>query len=102
MGFKKIISQNTEINRIQDEVSRELNRLSFLNFFSSGKLIEEVVIGTSPTEITHGLGQTVRGWFLVKQDTNTTVWAPSTATATPNQTINLQASSACTVSLIVF
>lgn len=102
MGFKKIQTSSTELNRVQDEVARELNRLSFLNFFSSGKLIEDVAIGTSATEITHGLGQTVRGWFLVKQDTNAIVWAPSTATSTPLQTINLQASTSCTVSLIIF
>lgn len=101
MAFKKIFTTDKTLNRVQDEVARELDNLSFLNFFSSGKLLEDVTVGTSATEIVHGLGQPVRGWFAVRQDTNAVIWEPST-TSTPNQSLNLQATSSCTVSLIIF
>jgi hypothetical protein len=102
MAFKKILTQNQELNRIQDETARELDRLQFLQFFANGKLLEDVAIGTSDTEITHGLNQAVRGWFIVRQDTDARVWEPSIQTPAPKQSFYLKASAACTVSLIVF
>jgi hypothetical protein len=102
MAFKKIITQNQELNRVQDETARELDRLQFLQFFANGKLLEGVAIGASNTEVTHGLNQEVRGWILVRQDTDARVWGPSTQTPAPKQSFYLRASAACTVSLIIF
>ena len=102
MAFKKILTQNQELNRIQDETARELDRLQFLQFFANGKLLENVAIGASNTEITHGLNQAVRGWFIVRQDTDARVWEPSAQTPAPRQSFSLQASSPCVISIIVF
>lgn len=102
MAYKKILTSNQELNRIQDSIANELERLQFLQFFANGKLIEGVAVGTSNTEITHGLNQEVRGWFLVKQDTDTRVWQPSTETPAPKQSFYLRASASCTISIIIF
>ena len=101
MAFKKILTQNQELNRIQDETARELDRLQFLQFFANGKLLEDVAVGTSNTEITHGLNQPARGWFIVRLDTDARIWEPY-LTGTPKVSIYLRASAACTVSLIIF
>jgi hypothetical protein len=101
MTFNKIISQNSDLNRVQNEISRELQKLNN-NPLSNVLFLENAEIGTSDTEIVHNFGAEIKGWFIVRLDTDARVWEPSTQTPAPKQSFYLRSSAACTVSLIIF
>ena len=100
MAFNKIISQNSDLNRVQNEISREFQKLNnnpLLNIL----FLENVEIGISDTEIVHKFDAEIKGWFIVRLDTDARVWEPY-LTGTPKVSFYLRASAACTVSLIIF
>ena len=65
-------------------------------------LLEEIEIGTSTTLVPHKLSRASRGYFIVKQDANATIWQDTTVTNNLELFIPLVASAAVTVSLVVF
>ena len=64
-----------------------------------GVLREDVAVGTSDTQVAHGLGRMPRGWFLVSPAADARVWQTADASAT---LLTLRASAAVTTSLWVF
>lgn len=68
------------------------------NIITQGRLIENQEVATAGTRIPHGLKRRLRGWFLVGQDANATVWE----TARDESFLSLDASATVTVSIWVF
>lgn len=94
--FQKIITKDTEVDRLQTNLANTFNQLNN-NPFLGGNLLQNVAVATGGTQITHGLNRQPQLWVLCDQNTNTTVWR----TAWDTNTITLKCGSNCTINLWV-
>ena len=97
--FTPLRTSDESLNRIQNQLrtfSLALADIPILN----GRLISDVAIGTSATEVEHGLEREPAGWIVVDIDTAATIY--STPSSLPKRFLTLTASSASTISLWVF
>jgi hypothetical protein len=99
-SFSKRLTGNEIIDRNFSELERFSREVVAGNLLDN-VIIENITIGTSVTTIPHSLGREPIGWVIVRQDANATVWEPSQAIQ-PTTLINLQASNAVTVSILLF
>lgn len=88
------------LSRLQDNIVAALLPLEGSPLYRV-VVVRDVAIGTSSTEIAHGLGYMPTGYIVVKRSANATVY-DGAAHSTPSMFINLTASSAVTVTLLVF
>ncbi len=99
MGFppvlKKVQSPNDALNLIQANTQDALKQI--VGPFLGGNLLTGISVGTSPTTISHKLGRQPQLWLIADQNTLATV----KRTAWNTNTITLQASSACVISIWV-
>lgn len=106
--FKRLDFSDANLNKIQENISLFIDQLDF-NLLS-GNLLEQtqgadpqdIVIGTSTTLVSHGLGRSYRGFMVVDQTGNATIWRDSTYTVNKDKFIPLIASSSVTVKLWVY
>lgn len=97
--FQKFQSKAQDLNRLQtniDMFSRSLIDIPILN----GVLLENIVLSTTAAQIQHKLDRNYRGWIVVKQNANATIY--STSSTLSQQFLTLTASAAVTVTLWVF
>lgn len=88
--------------RVQDNVAKVVDPL-LRNPLIDGRLIEGVVLGAATAEINHGLGRTLKGWFVTRRPANVSVWdVDQDANRQRSKTLKLQASAAVTVDIYVF
>lgn len=85
------------IARVQEAARDSLQRVIDAGT-ASGRNVKDVAIGTTATQIAHGLGRTPRGWWITDASVGATVYK----TAADSRTITLIASSAGTFSVWVF
>ena len=99
LPFKSISTKSGELDRTQSNIklfSDNIVNIPILN----GRLIEDVVLSSSETNINHKLGRAYRGWIIVNKNAQQDVWVSST---TLNERfLNLTAAGTVTVSLWVF
>lgn len=93
--FQTILTGQTIIDRIQANIQNAFN--SIVGPFLGGVMLTAQKIATTPTQINHGLGRTPQLWTIADQDTLATVKRISW----DQNTITLQASADCTISLSV-
>lgn len=93
--FITIITGNSQLDRIQANIANAFNSQN--GPFVGGNLLSAQKIGTGATVINHGLNRTPQLWIICDQDTLTTV----KRTAWDNNSITLEAASACTISIWV-
>lgn len=91
-SFKSAGGRIPELDRLLDILAD--------NPLLQGRLIEDVTLSTSPVLVAHKLGRAYRGWFLVDNNANTTVY--NSVTDLEESFLELVASGSCTVSLWVF
>ena len=93
-------SQVVALAAAVDDYVRPLTANPILDF----RIIEQVPITSSTSyviKVAHGLGRPWKGWWIVRQSANRTVWESSTQP--PSDTyISLTASGACTVDIYIF
>lgn len=98
-GFKKALTNNAEINRIQLNIAEFVSPLTS-NPMLDGRLIENVVLGTTETLIEHKLGRAYQGWIIVNKNAAQDVYVSSTSL--PKKHLALTAGGTVTVSIWVF
>jgi hypothetical protein len=98
-GFRPLGSTSQELNRIQTNIQTVTDNIIRSDILD-GRLIQNVAIGTTATNVAHGLNRRYKGWIVV--DNNTACTLRSATSSLPNQFLSLIASSACTISLWVF
>lgn len=98
--LKRINTPDADLNRLQTSIAQAYDGLVDIPL-NAGQLISEVLIGTSPTLVSHKLNREWQGWIVVDRNANAQVWK-STSQPAPSAAIALQASSAVTVKLFVF
>ncbi len=99
-GFLRIRSKIEDVNLAQDAVDNVL-RVIRKKEIIDGILLENLVLASGTTnQINHGLGVPIRGWIVVRQNANSSIW--EAISALPNVILSLNCSVTVTVSLWVF
>jgi hypothetical protein len=105
--FKKLDFTDQDLSRLQENIKQFVSQLDY-NFLS-GNLLETklnsqdpIVIGTSTTLVSHGLGRAFRGFVITDLQGDARVWRDTTVTQNLDKFIPLRASSTVTVKLWVF
>lgn len=98
--FRAIRTAVKDIQRLQDALNKVFN--SILNKqILDGRLIPNInLLSSSTNEISHGLGNPLRGYIIVNQDASANIY--SSVSTTPNSTFILNTSADVTISLWVF
>lgn len=68
----------------------------------NGVLVENIVLTTTTTRVSHSLNRSYNGYIIVKMNADARVWVDTTTTADSDKFIPLKASASVTVSLWVF
>lgn len=92
------VRDNQDLMALQDNVSgwtEQLRNQAIL----PGRLIENQIIETTNTDLSHGLGKELTGWVIVRSNADARIWEPTGATS---GILRLRASATVTVSLWVF
>lgn len=99
--YRRIQSIDNTINKVQDSVEESIKSLN-RNIMNGAVIINNVIINTTDTPISHGLNREVKGWFVIDNNSNSTVWRSSTPSEAPTKILLLKASNQTTISLVVF
>jgi hypothetical protein len=94
----KVQSADPVINRIQIQLAK-LNPV-LANPLLNGNIVTATLNSSAPVAIPHKLGRPWQGWTLVEVDASVNVYRVGNDNA--QQVLNLQASGACTVSVLIF
>lgn len=94
-NFSIIQTGQSMLDRIQANIKSALNQI--VGQFIGGVFITSQSVGTSPTTLNHGLGKQPTIWVLGDINADAAVWR----TAWTENSITLQASAPCVVSLWV-
>lgn len=96
-NFIKIITQNAEINRIQEQISRIFEQVLNLPLLN-GVFISATLSAGTNTAINHGLTRIPLGWIIVDKGSAGDIWR----TSWDNRTITLNNNSATTITVKLF
>lgn len=98
--FRKVKVTDDSVRNLQDAIAQIFNQVLKKQIID-GVMIEGLTITSgTPLSINHGLDTLVRGWILVRKNSNSNVW--ESVSATPTKTLILNASATVTISLWVF
>jgi len=100
-SFTEVQSKDDSVNRIQKNIKAALNPVLDLPF-SAGVHKTRVALTTSDTLVDHGLGRNMVGYFVTKQDADTSVFVSSTTNDFPDRQVILKAGATTTVDLFFF
>lgn len=98
-GFRKP-QQDTQPTQALANAVKDFTLQLEKNPLLDGLLLKDLSIGTTDTDIVHGLGRPYVGWFVVRRTSAADIYE-GTQTNT-SQYLTLIASSAATVSIYVF
>lgn len=98
--MKQVQSDDRTLMAMQSNVSEALRPLEQAALMR-GRLIESVVLSTTPTEVAHGLGRRLLGVIVVRRNADARVYEPETSTM-PDRSVRLVATGNVVVSLWVF
>jgi hypothetical protein len=96
MAFKRVVTQDQNLTRVQDNVQAELTRID-VSPFQNGVLLKNLALKSGANSIAHTLGRAPQVWVVTDRTSTATVYR----TSWDSKFIGLQASAACTVSLWV-
>jgi len=100
MTLKRVISQDRNLQLVQDNVDNAITKLqnSPISGFSGASFIQNAAIGTSQTPVAHKLGRTPVLWIVVGINANATIYSSQASDA---NYLYLTASAGCTGSFVV-
>jgi len=100
-SFPKLNVTDRKLNQIQDNLSGALNPLLNLPLNDSN-FLEELTVIIGSNILSHGLGRNLRGWVVVRNDSDVTFYDTQKDNPLPEKSLWLVASGPAKISLIVF
>lgn len=97
--FKEFTTKNEKLDRVQTNVTTFSDSVVSIELLN-GRLIEDVILGTTEVQVEHKLGRDLRGWIIVDKNAQQDIWK-SSETLT-KRFLSLTAAGTVTVSLWVF
>lgn len=88
------------LNATQDAIDETTKPLVEHPLLGSGRIIEDVSLSATPTDVPHLLQRRPAGWFIVRRDADARVWEGTQTDAA--MFLTLVASAAVTVNVYVF
>lgn len=101
MKIKRINVNDRIINMIQDNISDVVDHIATKDIIF-GEVIQKVSLTTGSNTISHRLGRTLIGWFIIRQRSSASVYDLQDSNANPELFLKLQSSANVTVDLYVF
>lgn len=98
--FNKIYTEDQELVRVQEAISDSISILSSIAILDA-KVIENIAVATTPTQINHGLDRVPVGFIVVDRTANVNVWRDASGVV-PSKILTLVASAPATISILVF
>lgn len=100
--FQRLVTQDYNLNRVQDNVATAINSLS-IQPLVTGNLLPSVSLAVGSNTIYHNLGAPLQGWLVTRmRDTFSQIYDTQGTNPTPAKTLVLQSSTAITIDLVVF
>lgn len=99
--FTQISVQDQTLSRIQDNVSRVVNRIVESHVLD-GVLLRNVSLTIGDNTINHTLGRSLTGWMLTRTRGASTVYDKQDTNLLPARTLVLNASAAVVVDIYAF
>lgn len=100
MKPKRIVSKDQDLNLVQDSVAELADKISPLCF--SFSLLGPIKLVTGSNSIAHKLQTKLRGWVVVGRNSGAVIFDEQATNKFPQTYLKLNASSAVTVTLLVF
>src|ERR1700691_5340345 len=72
------------------------------NPLNNASILKNVSLTAGSNTINHGLGQTLQGWYIIRQRASSQIYDTQDSNPTPAITLILQASAPVVVDLVVF
>ena len=101
VNFTTLYTDNAEVNRLQSHIKTTLNPLLQLPI-SDGVMLTDQDIGTTDTEINHGLGREYEGFIITRLNANSVIYESATVNNDKNLYILLKGSATATADIYVF
>ncbi len=97
--FNKLITNDYNINQLQNNVSTVVDSLSIQPLIT-GTLLKGVVLATGNNTIYHNLGAPLQGYIVTTVNAPVTIY--NAGSSTPDKTLTLHSSGNATINLVVF
>lgn len=101
MALPLIHTEDRDTNMLQTTWASQLNPLLAAPF-SSGILLEGIVLSSGANVVNHKLGRKLKGWVVTRLRASATIYDTQDTNQRPELTLNLTASAAVTVDIFVF
>jgi len=100
--FKRLISEDKAVSQLQQNVIDAFNNQSVRNPILDGVLLKNVVLSSAATnKVSHTLGRTPVGYFIISKNANANVY-DSTTPDLPTLFLYLNTTANVTVNIWVF
>ena len=98
----KVVHKDSDINRIQDNVSIAVQQL-FNKDIVNGNLLKAISLSANtPNTISHKLGRELSGYIIVMKSTNCALWDSQASNSNKTKTLIINSDTDVTVSIWVF
>lgn len=103
MGVRdyKKLGGSDESNRVQDNVETALRPI-LASPIVNGVLLTGVTLANGVTTVEHKLGRTLRGWIIVGQNANASIWDSQAGNNLAARTLILNSNAIVTVNIWCF
>lgn len=96
-----MLPQKLDLPKMQTAWASQLNPV-IANALLQGQMLQGVNLINGTTQVNHGLGRKLVGWFPVGQNAQANLWDSQATNNTPQLTLIINSNAAVTVSLWVF
>ena len=102
MIFKKINTDNYELQKVQDSVVSAFQTLG-MNYMINGELLKDITLQSGvDNQVQHKLSRVPNGFFIVDKNAAADVWQSTTANKIKDRILLLRSSATVTINLWVF
>lgn len=98
-AFRKINSQNREIQSLQDAVAVPFAFLTQLELLGYNQIKDITLVANTPTPVAHLLNKPITGWTIIRKNTSADIWEPQSA---DQRLLWLEADNNVTISILVY
>lgn len=99
--FTKQSTQDPDLNKVQDNLTRTLNPV-FNTPILEGNLLQKIPLLTGSNTINHKLGRTLIGWMITRQRGAASIYDAQDLNSMPASTLILISSAPAIVDIYVF
>ena len=97
---RRYVSSDLAVDQNFEQLETIIQEIQSSEILTSN-IVKNISIGTSATQVAHGLNREPIGWIIIKKSANADVWEPSVSSS-PSRLISLVSNTSVTVSIMFF